>query len=145
MHPRLMHADRAKRIARGLNAGTGGAVGKAIFSSAKAAELGKGGKGEAIILVSQETTPDDIKGMLAAQGVLTEKGGMTSHAALVARGFGSPTVAGCSEMPVDGHNKRFTVGDSTVKEGAELSLNGTVGEVILGCVPVEGAKPTGES
>jgi pyruvate,orthophosphate dikinase len=131
-------------IAKGLPAGPGAATGIAIFDSERAAELGKGGQGQRVILVRAETSPDDLKGMLAAQGVLTEKGGMTSHAALVARGFGIPTVAGCSEVSVDGHAKQFTYAGGVIKEGDLISLNGGQGEVILGEVPVEEAKMTGE-
>lgn len=129
-------------LAKGLPAGPGAATGIAVFSADKAAELGKGGKEEKVILVRADTSPDDLKGMLAAQGVLTERGGMTSHAALVARGFGIPTVAGCSDIKV-GPNS-FTINGREVKEGEPISLNGTLGEVIEGTVPVEPAKLTGE-
>ncbi len=131
-------------LAKGLPAGPGAATGIAIFDAERAAELGKGGEGQKVILVRADTSPDDLKGMLAAQGVLTEKGGMTSHAALVARGFGIPTVAGCSEISVDSRERQFTVNGQVIKEGDEISLNGTLGEVILGSVPVEDAKLTGE-
>ena len=131
-------------IAKGLPAGPGAATGIACFDSDRAAELGKGGQGQRVILVRAETSPDDLKGMLAAQGVLTEKGGMTSHAALVARGFGIPTVAGCSEISVDGHGKQFTYNGGVIKEGDLISLNGGLGEVISGEVPVEEPKLTGE-
>ena len=129
-------------LARGLPAGPGAATGIAVFSADKAAEMGKGGAGEKVILVRADTSPDDLKGMLAAQGVLTERGGMTSHAALVARGFGIPTVAGCSEIKV-GENS-FSVNGRTIREGDPISLNGTLGEVIEGTVPVEPATLTGE-
>jgi len=131
-------------IAKGLPAGPGAATGVAIFDSNRAAELGKGGQGQKVILVRAETSPDDLKGMLAAQGVLTEKGGMTSHAALVARGFGIPTVAGCSDISVDAHKHEFTVNGKVIKEGDLISLNGTLGEVIEGSVPVEEPMLTGE-
>jgi pyruvate,orthophosphate dikinase len=131
LHPRLVGTRTAKRIAKGLNAGPGGAVGKAIFSSEKAAELGKGGQGEQVILVSHETTPDDIKGMLAAEGVLTARGGRTSHAALVARQFGIPTVCGCSELKMDGHHATsFTAGGVTISEGDWITIDGTEGLVM---------------
>jgi pyruvate,orthophosphate dikinase len=131
-------------LAKGLPAGPGAATGIAIFDAEKAAELGKGGKGQRVILVRADTSPDDLKGMLAAQGVLTERGGMTSHAALVARGFGIPTVAGCSEVSV-GHNS-FTIKATgqVIQEGDYISLNGTLGEVIEGQVPVQEAGLTGE-
>ena len=130
-------------LAKGLPAGPGAATGIAVFSAEKAAELGKGGKGQRVILVRADTSPDDLKGMLAAQGVLTERGGMTSHAALVARGFGIPTVAGCSEVKVSGDY--FTTSKGVViKEGDPISLNGTLGEVIEGTVAVEDPELTGE-
>ena len=142
--PVIAPGTKYQVLAKGLPAGPGAATGIAIFDSEKAAELGKGGKGQNIILVRAETSPDDLKGMLAAQGVLTEKGGMTSHAALVARGFGIPTVAGCSEISVNAHAKEFKVGDKVIKEGDVISLNGTLGEVIEGGVPVEEPQLTGE-
>jgi len=131
-------------IAKGLPAGPGAATGMAIFDSARAAELGKGGQGQRVILVRADTSPDDLAGMLGAQGVLTERGGMTSHAALVARGFGIPTVAGCSDIRVDAEKRQFTIGNVVVKEGDYISLNGAAGEVIEGQVPVEDAALTGD-
>ena len=133
-----------KVIAKGLPAGPGAATGTVVFSSDKAAELGKGGKGERVILVRADTNPDDLKGMLAAQGVLTERGGMTSHAALVARGFGIPTVAGCSEIAVSDTSFLVHATGQIIKEGDYISLNGALGEVIEGQVPVEEAKMTGD-
>ena len=129
-------------IARGLPAGPGAATGIAVFDAKKAVELGKGGLNQNVILVRADTSPDDLGGMLAAQGVLTERGGMTSHAALVARGFGIPTVAGCSEIKVGPDS--FVSNGKVIKEGDWISLNGTLGEVIEGKVPVEAAKLTGE-
>ena len=134
--PIIADGTSYKTIARGLPAGPGAATGTAVFSADRAAELGKGGLGQKVILVRADTSPDDLKGMLAAQGVLTARGGLTSHAALVARGFGIPTVAGCSEITVDDNLKQFTVGGITIREGDPISLNGTVGEVIEGTVPV---------
>jgi pyruvate, orthophosphate dikinase len=142
--PVIAPGTKYQTIAKGLPAGPGAATGVAIFDSEKAAELGKGGLGQNVILVRAETSPDDLKGMLAAQGVLTEKGGMTSHAALVARGFGIPTVAGCSEISVNAGKKEFTYAGGTIKEGDLISLNGTLGEVINGSVPVEPPMMTGE-
>jgi len=129
-------------IATGLPAGPGAATGIAIFDAQRAAELGKGGAGQKVVLVRADTSPDDLKGMLAAQGVLTERGGMTSHAALVARGFGIPTVAGCSSISVG--KDSFTINGRVIKEGDEISLNGTLGEVIAGTVPVQDPELTGE-
>ena len=142
--PVIAPGTKYEVVARGLPAGPGAATGVAIFDAQTAADRGKGGKGERVILVRAETSPDDLKGMLAAQGVLTEKGGMTSHAALVARGFGIPTVAGCSEISVDANRKQFTVNGRTFKEGDLISLNGALGEVIAGEVPVEEPKMTGD-
>jgi pyruvate,orthophosphate dikinase len=140
LHPRLTGTKNAKQIAKGLNAGPGGAVGIAVFSSEKAVELGKGGQGQPVILVSQETTPDDIKGMLAAQGVLTSRGGRTSHAALVARQFGIPTVCGCADLKLEGghHATSFTTpGGTQIKEGDWITIDGTEGVVYQGALEVE--------
>ena len=132
-------------LARGLPAGPGAATGIAVFSAERAAEMGKnGGAGQRVILVRADTSPDDLKGMLAAQGVLTERGGMTSHAALVARGFGIPTVAGCAEIQVDDARRQFTVNGRVIKEGDPISLNGTLGEVIDGTVAVQDPELSGE-
>ncbi len=146
LHPRLKDTKAARQIAKGLNAGPGGAVGMAVFSSDKAAELGKGGQGKAVILCSQETTPDDLKGMLAAQGVLTSRGGRTSHAALVARQFGIPTICGCSDMKMEGHHAQsFTTPDGTVvKEGDWITIDGTEGVVYEGALEVEAAGQSGD-
>jgi pyruvate,orthophosphate dikinase len=142
--PVIAPGTKYEVIAKGLPAGPGAATGIAVFDAHVAAERGKGGKGERVILVRAETSPDDLKGMLAAQGVLTEKGGMTSHAALVARGFGIPTVAGCSEIEVNAHKRQFSVNGRVIKEGEVFSLNGSLGEVISGEVPVEEPKMTGD-
>ena len=122
--------------------GPGAATGIAVFDATRAAEMGKGGLGQRVILVRADTSPDDLKGMLAAEGVLTERGGMTSHAALVARGFGIPTVAGCSDISVGASS--FTVNGKTINEGDPISLNGTLGEVIDGTVEVVDPEMTGE-
>jgi pyruvate,orthophosphate dikinase len=142
LHPIIAPGTKYEVLAKGLPAGPGAAAGIAVFSADKAAELGKGGKNQKVILVRADTSPDDLKGMLAAEGVLTERGGMTSHAALVARGFGIPTVAGCASIRVG--EDSFTVGGITVKEGDPISLNGTLGEVIRGTVPVVDPEMTGE-
>ncbi len=142
LHPIIAPGTKYEVLAKGLPAGPGAAAGIAVFSADRAAELGKGGKNQKVILVRADTSPDDLKGMLAAEGVLTERGGMTSHAALVARGFGIPTVAGCSSIRVG--EDSFTIGGITVKEGDPISLNGTLGEVIRGTVPVVDPEMTGE-
>jgi len=148
LHPALKNIKAVRSIAKGLDAGPGGAVGIAVFSSEKAAELGKnGGKGQAVILCSQETTPDDLKGMLAAQGVLTSRGGRTSHAALVARQFGIPTICGCSDMKMEGHHAQsFTTPDGTViKEGDWITIDGTSGIVYEGKCDVQTSQEVEES
>ena len=142
LHPIIKPGAKYTLLATGLPAGPGAATGVAVFDATRAAELGKGGEGKRVILVRADTSPDDLKGMLAAEGVLTERGGMTSHAALVARGFGIPTVAGCSDISV-GPNS-FTVGGKTIHEGDPISLNGTLGEVIEGTVEVVDPEMTGE-
>jgi pyruvate,orthophosphate dikinase len=144
LHPVIKPGTKYDVIAKGLPAGPGAATGIAVFDATKAAELGKGGKGQHVILVRADTSPDDLKGMLASEGVLTERGGMTSHAALVARGFGIPTVAGCSTIKVDDKKRQFTIGDKTIREGDPISLNGALGEVIDGTVAVVDPELTGE-
>jgi len=142
LHPIIKPGAKYDLLARGLPAGPGAATGIAVFDAARAADMGKGGEGKRVILVRADTSPDDLKGMLAAEGVLTERGGMTSHAALVARGFGIPTVAGCSDISVGANF--FTVNGKTINEGDPISLNGTLGEVIDGTVEVVDPEMTGE-
>ncbi len=144
LHPVIKPGSKFDVIAKGLPAGPGAAAGIAVFDAQRAAELGKGGEGKKVILVRADTSPDDLKGMLASEGVLTERGGMTSHAALVARGFGIPTVAGCSDISVDHNARQFTVKGKTIKEGDQISLNGSTGEVIDGYVEVVTPELTGE-
>lgn len=144
LHPVIKPGTKYDTIAKGLPAGPGAASGIAIFDATRAAELGKGGKGQKVILVRADTSPDDLKGMLASEGVLTERGGMTSHAALVARGFGIPTVAGCSSIKVNDKKHEFTIGNRTIREGDPISLNGSTGEVIDGTVAVEAPELAGE-
>ncbi len=132
LHPRFedetAYADKV--IATGLPASPGAAVGQVIFTAHEAEEAKAAGK--SVILVRIETSPEDIGGMDAAQGILTSRGGMTSHAAVVARGWGKPCVAGCGDVVINYKNKTFTVGDKVVKEGDWISINGSTGEVILG-------------
>lgn len=144
LHPVIAPGTKYDVIAKGLPAGPGAASGIAVFDANRAAELGKGGKGQKVILIRADTSPDDLNGMLASEGILTERGGMTSHAALVARGFGIPTVAGCSSIRVDVKNRQFTIGDITIKEGDPISINGAFGEVIAGSVAVVPPELTGE-
>ncbi len=123
---------KAKVLTKGLPASPGAATGKVVFFADEAAELGA--KGEKVILVRIETSPEDIEGMNAAQGILTSRGGMTSHAAVVARGMGKCAVVGAGAVEVDYEKRQFQVGDVVVKEGDWISLNGTTGEVYLGKV-----------
>ncbi len=121
----------AHKIAQGLAASPGAAVGKIVFDTDAAAARGEAG--EKVILVRIETCPDDIHGMIASQGVLTLRGGMTSHAAVVAKGMGKPCVAGCEDLKIDLANKTLTAGDGTVyKENDIISLDGGTGEVMAG-------------
>ncbi len=120
----------AKRLAGGLPAGPGGASGQIVFTASDAVEWAK--KGKKVLLVREETNPEDVEGMRAAQGILTARGGMTSHAALVARGWGKCCIVGCSDLHVDVHAKTLRIGDQTFKEGDFLTLNGTKGYVYVG-------------
>lgn len=117
-------------LAKGLNASPGAATGLAIFDPDTAEKLGKQGK--AVILVRYETSPEDVHGMYASKGILTQHGGATSHAAVVARGAGLPCVAGCETIHVDEEKKLFTVGNKTIKEGEPISIDGGTGEVFAG-------------
>ena len=134
LHPQFDPAakEEAVLLAKGLNASPGAAVGKAIFNADRAEEHGKAG--EQVILVRPETTPDDVNGMIVSQGFLTQHGGGTSHAAVVARGWGKPCVAGCEEIRIDNNRNLFTVGEHTIGEGDWISIDGATGEVFLGQV-----------
>jgi len=132
LHPILdPAAEKAgKVIAKGLPAGPGGAVGQIVFTAADAVEWAKTGK--KVLLVREETNPEDVEGMRAAKGILTARGGMTSHAALVARGWGKCCIVGCGSLHIDVHAKTMTAGGSIYKEGDTLSLNGSKGHVYEG-------------
>ena len=135
MFPRFDTSGEVTKIAKGISASPGAAVGKAVFDSARAVELA--GQGEKVILVRRETNPDDLHGMIAAQGILTSRGGKTSHAAVVARGMGKTCVCGADELEVDTKAKKFTApGGITVSEGDMISIDGTSGVVYTGEVPV---------
>jgi pyruvate,orthophosphate dikinase len=121
-------------IAQGLNASPGAAVGVAVFDAARAQEMAE--DGQDVILVRPETSPEDVPGMLASKGVLTQKGGATSHAAVVARGNNLPCVAGCEDISVDLNRKQFTADDVVIKEGDVISIDGFNGEVYQGVVPM---------
>ena len=124
---------RGDLLAKGLNASPGAATGMAIFDADRAEELGKAKK--PVILVRPETSPEDIHGMGVSQGILTQRGGMTSHAAVVARSWGTPCVAGCESIRVDIEARQFTAGSHVVKEGDYISIDGTTGEVFAGQIP----------
>jgi pyruvate,orthophosphate dikinase len=134
MFPTFDTSTEPTSIAKGIAASPGAAVGKAVFDSARAAELGA--TGEKVILVRRETNPDDLPGMIAAQGILTSRGGKTSHAAVVARGMGKTCVCGADALEVDVQKRQFTVGGQQVSEGDVISIDGTSGKVYLGEVPV---------
>ncbi|MCD8002870.1 MAG: pyruvate, phosphate dikinase [Clostridia bacterium] len=127
---------------RGLGASPGAACGKIVFSAEDAKEWKK--RGERVVLVRLETSPEDIEGMKAAEGILTVRGGMTSHAAVVARGMGECCVSGCSEIIMDEEHKRFTLSGKTYHEGDFISIDGTTGNIYDGIIPTTDAKIEGE-
>jgi pyruvate,orthophosphate dikinase len=127
LHPAIDPNHGKKPVAVGLPASPGAAVGEVVFDADTAAD--RGGKGEPVILVRYETTPDDIHGVIVAQGILTAHGGMTSHAAVVARGMGKPCVAGAQGIRIDVAGKTLTIGDVTYAEGDVITLDGTTGNV----------------
>jgi pyruvate,orthophosphate dikinase len=135
MFPRFEESATVDLLAKGMNASPGAAVGKVVFDSDTAVKWSR--SGEKVILVRRETTPDDLNGMIVAEGILTSRGGKTSHAAVVARGMGKTCVCGTSSLVVDTEGKHFTTQDGRVfGEGALISIDGTSGEVFLGEVPV---------
>ena len=133
LHPTLDEKVEKKIIASGLPASPGAASGKVVFSAEEAEKLN--GMMQDTILVRIETSPEDIHGMHAAKGILTSRGGMTSHAAVVARGMGRPCVSGSSEINIDYENKQFKAGDELIKEGEIITIDGGSGKVMLGTVP----------
>jgi len=134
LHPMLDPKAEFEVAARGLNASPGAACGKIVLDADTAVERGKGG--ESVILVRWETTPDDIHGLIQSKGVLTAHGGMTSHAAVVARGMGKPCVAGCEGLHIDLDTKQVTLGEHTLHEGDVITIDGGTGRVIVGEVPL---------
>ena len=141
LHPQFDPKGTVEVIATGLNASPGAAVGKAVFDAKRAEEMAAAG--EKVVLVRPMTEPDDVGGMYASQGILTSRGGKTSHAAVVARGAGIPCVCGAESLKIDLTNGQFTAGRATVKEGDVISINGTTGEVVLGEVPLVEPKISG--
>ena len=135
MFPSFVDATDIPVLATGVAASPGAAVGRVTFDSARAAE--RAANGESVILVRRETNPDDLPGIVAAQGVLTSHGGKTSHAAVVARGMGRTCVCGADSLDVDTDGGVFRVGDQTVADGDVISIDGTTGKIYLGAVPVQ--------
>ena len=130
-------------IGEALPASPGAAAGKVVFTAEEAKVLGKGGKGERVILVRLETTPEDIEGMVAAQGILTVRGGMTSHAAVVARGMGTCCVSGCGDIKMNEEAKEFELGGYKFHEGDFISLDGTTGKIYKGDIKTVEASVSG--
>jgi pyruvate,orthophosphate dikinase len=141
LHPQFDPKADFTSIAKGLNASPGAAVGAVYFTADDAEDHAQAG--EKVILVRQETSPDDLHGMIAAEGILTSKGGLVSHAAVVARGMGKPAICGAEGVKIDFKAKQFRAGDVVVKEGDIISISGTTGEIALGEVPVVKPEPTG--
>lgn len=135
LHPTISSTYKGKAICKGLPASPGAAVGKVVFSADDACHWTD--NTEKVILVRRETSPEDIQGMFSAKGILTSMGGMTSHAAVVCRGMGKPCVAGCSTIHIDTLRKIIICGDTIIKEGDTITLNGSTGEVFLGKAELE--------
>jgi pyruvate,orthophosphate dikinase len=140
LHPQIDPTAERAVIATGLGASPGAATGKVVFFADDAVE--RAGRGEAVILVRRETSPEDIHGMLSARGILTARGGMTSHAAVVARGISKPCIVGATEIDVDAEARTMTVGDIVVREGDVLTLDGGDGTVMRGEMPTIQPEPT---
>ena len=144
LHPQFDAAalKAATPLGKGLGASPGAACGKVVFTADDAVEWAA--KGEKVVLVRLETSPEDITGMKAAQGILTVRGGMTSHAAVVARGMGECCVSGCGDIVMDEANKKFTLAGKTFTEGSEISIDGTTGNIYEGIIPTVDAQIAGE-
>ncbi len=143
LHTRIDPAAKVTVLATGLAASPGAAYGRAVFDADRAEDMAN--RGEKVILVRVETNPDDVHGMIAAQGVLTSRGGKSSHAAVVARGMGKPCIVGAESIQVDLKARQFTAGNTTVKEGEAFTLDGSRGRVLAGAVPmIEPDKISGE-
>ena len=142
LHPMIDPKAEYEVIAKGLPASPGAATGKVVFTAEEAVEAKK--NGEKVILVRHETSPEDVAGMHSAEGILTARGGMTSHAAVVARGMGKPCVAGCEEIVLDYQAEEFRVKDRVIKKGDIITIDGTTGSVIPGDVPKIEASISGE-
>jgi pyruvate,orthophosphate dikinase len=141
LHPQFDPKAKFTVLAKGLNASPGAAVGKVYFTADDAEA--RHAAGERVILVRPETSPDDLHGMIAAEGILTSRGGLVSHAAVVARGMGTPAICGAEAVKINLGTKTFTVDGTTVAEGEVISISGTTGEIVVGEVPVITPEPTG--
>jgi pyruvate,orthophosphate dikinase len=141
LHPQFDPKATFTVLAKGLNASPGAAVGKVYFTADEAEA--RRGAGERVILVRPETSPDDLHGMIAAEGILTSRGGLVSHAAVVARGMGKPAICGAEAVKIDLGARQFAVDGTTVREGDVISISGTSGEIVVGEVPVVTPEPTG--
>ena len=146
LHPQFdsKALKEATPVGKGLGASPGAACGKIVFTAEEAAVQGIGGKGDKVVLVRLETSPEDITGMKAAQGILTVRGGMTSHAAVVARGMGTCCVSGCGEIIMNEAKKEFTLAGKTYHEGDVISIDGTTGNIYDGAIPTVDATIAGE-
>ena len=144
LHPQFDAAElkKATPIGKGLGASPGAACGKVVFTAEDAVEWAE--RGEKVVLVRLETSPEDITGMKSAQGILTVRGGMTSHAAVVARGMGTCCVSGCGDIVMDEENKKFELAGKTYTEGSEISIDGTTGNIFDGLIPTVDATIAGE-
>ncbi|WP_286228809.1 pyruvate, phosphate dikinase [Neobacillus mesonae] len=134
LHRRIDDSAQKTILAKGLPASPGAATGQVVFDADEAEQLGNEGK--KVILVSPETTPDDIHGMVASQAILTSRGGMTSHAAVVARGMGKACICGCEALKIDMKGKQFVVGDKVIRHGDIITVDGSTGEIMLGEIPM---------
>ncbi|KKI92380.1 pyruvate phosphate dikinase [Bacillus sp. SA1-12] len=135
LHRRIDDTYERKQLAKGLPASPGAATGEVVFDSDEAERLARDEK-KKIILVRPETTPDDIHGIVAAEAIVTSRGGMTSHAAVVARGMGKACICGCESLKIDLKSKQFKVGDTIVKQGDIITIDGSTGEIMLGDIPM---------
>jgi pyruvate,orthophosphate dikinase len=142
LHPQLDPKAKYTVLAKGLNASPGAAVGKVYFTADDAEA--KHEAGERVILVRPETSPDDLHGMIAAEGILTSRGGLVSHAAVVARGMGTPAICGAEDVKIDLATRQFAVDGTVVHEGDIITISGTTGEIVVGEVPVITPEPTGD-
>jgi len=142
LHKRIKATEKHEPLARGLNAAPGAAAGKVVFHPMEAMRLAE--KSEKVILVRPETSPDDIQGIAAADGVLTSRGGLTSHAAIVTRAMGKPCICGAEEIKIDMKAEEFEVRGHVVKKGMEITIDGTAGTVYLGALPLEEVEITPE-